>query len=208
VSPRSEIISYYDQNADTLARRYESLTFELVHRTLPTHLPTPPGWAIDIGAGSGRDAATLSRRGFSVVAVEPSARMREIGAHLHAREKITWIDDTLPELQSVNRSLKFKVVLSSAVWMHLDRQQQEHAMRTIFDLTAPGGRAFITFRSRSPHDEATIFPITVDDVVTDADRTGYISLNYSSSKDRLGRSGVVWHSLAFEKPESPREKSA
>ena len=39
-------------------------------------LPRPPGRALDVGAGTGRDAAWLARLGFQVVAVEPSGVLR------------------------------------------------------------------------------------------------------------------------------------
>jgi hypothetical protein len=55
----SGVVGYYDKHALELSRRYDALSFETVHETLLPYLPRVPATAIDIGAGSGRDAITL-----------------------------------------------------------------------------------------------------------------------------------------------------
>ncbi len=56
------------------------------------------GTALDIGAGTGRDAAWLARRGHRVLAVEPVAALRSAGEALHRMANLEWLDDGLPEL--------------------------------------------------------------------------------------------------------------
>ena len=53
---------------------------------------------LDVGAGTGRDAAWLARLGHEVVAVEPSAAMRAEAERRHPAARIRWIDDRLPGL--------------------------------------------------------------------------------------------------------------
>jgi protein-L-isoaspartate O-methyltransferase len=53
--------------------RYESVAAETVHGWLVDLLPNAPALVLDIGAGTGRDAAWLASRGLEVVAVEPSS---------------------------------------------------------------------------------------------------------------------------------------
>jgi SAM-dependent methyltransferase len=67
---------FYDDHAHDLADQYERLRSEDVHRGLVDLLPDRAGSVLDVGAGSGRDAAWLSEHGYDVVAVEPSAAMR------------------------------------------------------------------------------------------------------------------------------------
>jgi SAM-dependent methyltransferase len=108
----------YTENADALAKQYESLAFEQIHRDLVALLPASPGRALDIGAGTGRDAAALARRGYQVVAIEPTPELRAVGQGLHADVAIDWIDDALPELATIgHREGRFDLVLLSAVWM-------------------------------------------------------------------------------------------
>jgi protein-L-isoaspartate O-methyltransferase len=78
-------ILYYEQHAISLVRQYESLAFEEVHASLLDLLPAPGSTILDIGAGSGRDAAWFAARGDYVVAVEPSEAMRTHARCTHHR---------------------------------------------------------------------------------------------------------------------------
>ena len=60
----------YAENAAALIEQYERLTFEEVHREVLSLFPVRPGRVLDIGAGTGRDAAALAARGHMVTAVE------------------------------------------------------------------------------------------------------------------------------------------
>lgn len=76
---------YYDLNADALVARYDGVDSADVHADwVPAHLREEPGFACDIGAGSGRDANWLAARGWEVVAVEPSV-LRNLAAENDAR---------------------------------------------------------------------------------------------------------------------------
>ena len=69
----------YSDNAGYYFEQYQKLDFNDVHGSWLKHLPEPNGLALDIGAGSGRDAAALAKRGWDVLAVEPAAGLREKG---------------------------------------------------------------------------------------------------------------------------------
>ena len=66
---------------------------EDVHEWFFEYLPNRPLLMLDVGAGSGRDAAFFSSLGHDVIAVEPSAGMRAEAAKHHSSSKIQWIDD-------------------------------------------------------------------------------------------------------------------
>ena len=72
----SDNISYYSKHAERLTAQYNSVSFEQVHEDWLEEIPQQ-GLALDIGAGSGRDARYLASRGLSVVAVEPAGGIRE-----------------------------------------------------------------------------------------------------------------------------------
>ncbi|MFD9459100.1 class I SAM-dependent methyltransferase [Streptomyces sp. NPDC059985] len=97
------------------------MTFAEVHREVLHLFPSQPCSVLDIGAGSGRDAAALAARGHRVVAAEPTAEPRSLGRRLHSDQKIEWVDDALPRLTTLTaRGGRFDLILLAAVWMHLD----------------------------------------------------------------------------------------
>jgi SAM-dependent methyltransferase len=130
----------YAESADSLAELYESISFANVHRDILHLIPAMPSRVLDIGAGTGRDAAAFAALGHSVVAVEPTLELRAHGQRLHGSARITWLDDALPDLRNLHeRGEHFDLIMLSAVWMHLDSVQRRRAMRRITSLLRPGG---------------------------------------------------------------------
>ncbi|MGZ5912876.1 MAG: class I SAM-dependent methyltransferase, partial [Reyranella sp.] len=137
----------YGETADALVKHYEGVTFAEVHRETLDLMPTPPSRVLDVGAGTGRDAAALAALGHSVVAVEPTPELRAHGQRLHRDAAITWIDDALPDLDKVHAlGVRHDLVLLSAVWMHLDAGQRERAMAAIAGLLRPGALVTLSLR--------------------------------------------------------------
>jgi len=56
----SDSVEWYDDHADETVGRYESLAPDEVNGWLRGFLPDKRGFILDVGAGSGRDAAPLS----------------------------------------------------------------------------------------------------------------------------------------------------
>ena len=103
----------YDEGAAELLDGYERLRPEDVHAGLLDLLP--PGQdrlVLDVGAGSGRDAAWLRRLGYEVVAVEPARRMREGAQARHPDPVIRWVDSS-PSRFSFSISRTRRIVILS-----------------------------------------------------------------------------------------------
>lgn len=66
----------YEQEAQALLKQYENVSFETVHSAYLDLLPPAPAIVLDIGAGSGRDAAYFADQGHEVYAVEPTQALR------------------------------------------------------------------------------------------------------------------------------------
>lgn len=79
---------YYDSNAPSLTATYESLKATRLNAWFRDVLPAAPACGLDIGAGSGRDAAWLASLGYEVVAVEPSAAMVREAQRIHPETAI------------------------------------------------------------------------------------------------------------------------
>lgn len=83
--------SYEGDAGRALTARYEAVYPDELHKGVTPHFPAAPAAVLDIGAGSGRDAAWLAEQGYTVLAVEPSETMRMEGARLHPDARITWL---------------------------------------------------------------------------------------------------------------------
>lgn len=66
-------IAWYDAHAPELARTYEAIEAAHTHAWLADLLPKAGAAALDLGAGTGRDAAWLASQGFDVFAVDGDA---------------------------------------------------------------------------------------------------------------------------------------
>lgn len=189
----------YSAQADSLVASYESVVFDELYRPLLELLPTG-GRALDVGAGTGRDAAALARRGFRVHAVEPTAELRSHAQRLHADPNIVWVDDSLPDLAQVHAGgERFDLILMTAVWMHLDQSERGRALPRIADLLAQGGRVFMTVRRGPVPEGRRMFAVPLDPLVSQAQSLSLTLLRRYEFADMLGRRDVSWSMLAFEK---------
>lgn len=195
-------ISWYDGNAQTASKRYDSIAVSTVHGWFENLLPTAPATALDVGAGSGRDAAWLAAKGFDVVAVEPSKEMRRIGKANHPDGTFQWIDDRLPSLSVITRlGIAFDVILVSAVWMHLAQDNRSRAFRKLINLLKPGGMMMISLRIGLSDDERRFHTVSMRELQMLArDHGAYVERNVESV-DHCGRTGVGWMSAAVRLPD-------
>ncbi|MDP3857039.1 MAG: class I SAM-dependent methyltransferase [Stagnimonas sp.] len=190
--------SGYSESAQALIAQYESVAFEDVHGPVLHLYPLAPASVLDIGAGTGRDAAALARRGHAVTAVEPTPELAAWGRANHPRS-IRWIDDRLPRLDAVLAlGERFDFILLTAVWMHLDTAQQREAMRTIASLAAPGGRISMTLRHGPVPEGRRMFDVTGDDVSALAAGFGLQALHHAAASDAQKRPDVSWTFLVLE----------
>jgi SAM-dependent methyltransferase len=195
-------VAWYDANAESVSARYEEVAPEAVHRWLLDLLPDRSAAVLDVGAGSGRDAAWLARQGWDLVAVEPSAAMRAIAARLHPNEAIRWIDDALPGLSVVTRSgLAFDLILLSAVWMHVPKRDRARAFRKLINLLKPGGLLAITLRQGPAEPERSIYPVTLAEIEALARDHGAFVERSKMECDHLGRGDVHWTQVAVRLPD-------
>jgi SAM-dependent methyltransferase len=196
----------YAESADALAEQYEGIAFADVHRGILHLLPAAPGRVLDIGAGTGRDAAALAALGHSVVAVEPTAELRAHGQRLHPSPRIARIDDALPDLDQVHeRGELFDLIMLTAVWMHLDAAQRARALPRIAGLLRPGGLMALSLRHGPVPVGCRMFDVTADETCALARDAGLETVHRSERADMLGRADVTWSMLAFRRAS---EKSA
>jgi 2-polyprenyl-3-methyl-5-hydroxy-6-metoxy-1,4-benzoquinol methylase len=167
----------YADEAPELLKRYESISFADAHRLVIDLIPTAPSRVLDIGAGTGRDAAGFAALGHSVVAVEPTEELRRGAMLLHPSPMIEWLDDSLPDLAAVRaRGDKFDVVMLTAVWMHLDTLQRRWAMPNVAALVRNGGVVMMSLRHGPVPPGRRMFEVSAEETIAMAQPLGLRSI--------------------------------
>ncbi len=198
----SKTIKQYSERAEEFTATYESLTFEQVHQQLLDLMPQKGSAVLDIGAGSGRDAAWFAQRGCDVVAVEPAQGMIEQARKTHPEPQINWVQDGLPDLtETIKLGLSFDLILLSAVWMHIKPNEKPRAFRKLAALLRPGGRLIISLRSGEFSDGRESYPIALGELEKLARDRGLVLVRICQTDDLRQRTDVTWQTVCFQLPD-------
>jgi SAM-dependent methyltransferase len=193
----------YANEAEELFRLYEAIPAADAHRAVLHLIPKAPARVLDIGSGTGRDAAWFASQGHRVVAVEPTDAMRVPAMALHPLPDIEWLDDSLPDLARVqSRGETFDLVMLTAVWMHLDEGQRRRAMPNVAALVRPGGTMIMKIRNGPVPAGRRMFQITPEETIELAQARGLqpvLNARTESSQESNRLAGVSWTNLAFVK---------
>jgi SAM-dependent methyltransferase len=199
-SPVSGTEGYADE-AEDLLQRYESVPAAENHRHVLHLMPKTPSDVLDIGSGTGRDAAWFASMGHRVVAVEPTDAMRVPAMTLHPSPLIEWINDSLPELAHLKaRREGFDLIMLTAVWMHLDEAQRRQAMPNLASLLRPGGIMILKIRHGPVPPGRRMFEIPAEETIELArkeDLQPVLNRRAESSQAQNRIAGVNWTTLAF-----------
>jgi protein-L-isoaspartate O-methyltransferase len=199
----------YAREATKLAATWESVSFAELHRPILHLVPSLPCTVLDIGAGTGRDAAAFAAMGHRVVAVEPIAELRASARELHSSDSIEWVDDDLPNLAGLmNRRQTFDVVMLTAVWMHLDAEQRPRAMRQLAALLKAGGTMIMSLRHGPLPAERRMFDVGAAETIALAQAQQLetvLNVETASMQPANRLAGVTWSRLAFVKSQGARE---
>jgi len=190
----------YAEEAPELLERYESISFADQHRFVMHLIPTAPSRVLDIGAGTGRDAAGFAALGHSVVAIEPTEELRRGAMLLHPSPMIEWIDDSLPDLAAMRaRGEEFDVVMLTAVWMHLDTQQRSRAMPNLVALVRNRGVVIMSLRHGPVPPGRRMFEVSAEETIALGQPYGLSCILNRAAEPSLRQPGVSWTRLAFQK---------
>lgn len=202
VSDEDAAAVYYQRHAADLADGYEALTFEAAHPSLASIVATELAGktlrVLDVGAGTGRDAAWFSGQGHEIVAVEPSAAMRIVGKRRHVGLSIDWRDDKLPVLAALRASgEEFDLIVASAVWMHIKPEDRQEALQSLMSLLDSGGLLYLTLRLGPEEPKRGIFKVSLEGFKETASSLGLQVAELETQTDLLGRSHIHWQALTI-----------
>jgi SAM-dependent methyltransferase len=191
----------YAGEAEDLFKRYESISGAETHKAVLHLIPAAESHILDVGAGTGRDAAWFASMGHRVTAVEPTEAMRLPAMKLHPSPTIEWLDDSLPELALVrSRGELFDLILLSAVWMHFDAAQRREAMTSLAALLRRGGTLIMRVRHGPVPPGRRMFEIPDEETIELAgahDLHAVLNQRVESALQANRDAGVSWTHLAF-----------
>ena len=196
-------ITPYHLGFREFSQAFEAYGFDDIHSGAIPFLPAQPGLMLDVGAGSGRDAAWFARRGWDVIAAEPADAMRAEAARLHNLPAIRWISDTLPALAHVQRlGLTFDLIWLSGVWMHVPPDDRARSMRKLAMSLKPGGRLVMTLRHGPAPEDRPMWPVDAHEV----ERLGLdvgLALRVATEHhaDLSDRKSVKWQTVILDMPD-------
>lgn len=191
----TKTIEHYSEKAQHYYDLYNSVDADSVHSDWKAFLhKTETGTALDVGAGSGRDANWLAEQGWKVIAVEPADELRNL-AQANSHNSVTWCKASLPALTALPQlPTTYDLILLSAVWMHLPKDERPAALKRLAELLSESGTMYISLRF-GPNDEARpMHPVSYEELATLAKSSGLTArnLNPVPSKDGLKRDDVKW----------------
>jgi SAM-dependent methyltransferase len=107
----------------------------------------PPGRALDLGAGEGRNSIWLASRGWTVTAVDFSQVALDRGAALAAKSGVTveWVHADLRRYEP--EKAPYELVL--VVYLQLAQPDLSHVLAAARSAVAPGGTVFVVGHDRT-----------------------------------------------------------
>jgi SAM-dependent methyltransferase len=199
-----QTIAHYHRHAARFQAQYDSVAAEEVHADWgPLLKGRTPGRALDVGAGSGRDALWLAQQGWQVTAVEPAQGLRERGQRTTGKQ-VQWCDSRLPVLPGLEAPAQgYDLILLSAVWMHLSAFERPLAFARLVELLSATGLLIITLRFGPSDPERPMYPVSVDELAQLGQSQALVlsALGEGESRDRLARAEVSWQTVCLQATE-------
>ncbi|GAA0697526.1 hypothetical protein GCM10009104_27300 [Marinobacterium maritimum] len=197
-----QTIAHYHQHAEHFQAQYDSVNAQDVHADW-VHLlaEQTPGLALDVGAGSGRDAHWLAQQGWQVTAVEPAEGLRERGRGTTG-DQVNWVDTQLPLLPDLEAPAQgYDLILLSAVWMHLPAAERPKAFARLTELLAETGMLIISLRFGPSDPARPMYPVSTEELAQLAAQheLQLQALTDSTSADFLKRSEVSWQTVCIQR---------
>jgi len=197
-------VSFYSNNAATVAARYDSVKSSLAdHFSVAFQTKSK---LLDIGFGSGRDLAVLVKSGHDCYGLDPSAEMIDVASELHPELTGKLSQGALPDFEPPFGG-HFDGVLCSAVLMHLPVDQLGRTAAAIATCLRVGGRLLYSVPSKRldvvdgdrDANGRLFIPDLNDRIQGLFQQQGFNHISSWTNADSMGRDAVEWKSVLMER---------
>lgn len=197
---------FYNRNATALTNRYETADVSKMHQQLLEIYGDRFPKLLEIGCGSGRDAAFMVSNGYDVTAVDGSQAMiteaNKLHPELNGRLSVIELPHDLHMLQG-----HYDGVYSIATLMHLSKIELLPVMMKIVELLREGGLLFFSISIERDdtndigYDEKGRYfnKMTKTQWMQMCNTCNLKCIQISESDDGLGRGGITWLTIVAEK---------
>ncbi len=198
-------INYYNKQADSLSKRYESADISFLQRILLETFSKNSN-LMEIGCGSGRDAAFMLKNGYHVLGIDASKNMIYEAKKLHPELKEILKVSIVPEDLDFKESY-FDGIYSIATLMHLKESDIDKTLAKIYKFLKNKGRLLFSVSvnrsdlNQDHNDEkGRLFTILDQDKWIDICLSkGFKILKTEISNDGLKRDNIKWLTCIMEK---------
>lgn len=203
----SKTLDFYESNAATCAQRYEKADVRVIHQLLQRSIQQGCR-VLEIGGGTGRDAAFLAASGCRVTFTDASPAMVAEAIRLHPELAIDARVACFPlTADSPLLEERFDLVLAMALIMHFDETDLDRFIAQLTDLLVPEGIAIISHSSgrsglRDHRDsQQRLFHERTDEQLTALCRAhGLLTDHIDTNRDGLARTDILWSTHILRKP--------
>jgi cyclopropane fatty-acyl-phospholipid synthase-like methyltransferase len=192
----NKTLSYYNDNANDLSTRYNSVDFIKIQKAISMYLIGSKK-VLEIGCGSGRDADYMTNNGFDVTALDGSEEMLKSAESNYPRLKGKLIKAILPD-EFPSFDTKFDAAYSIATLMHFNKLEINKILQKMKAILKPSSPVYISVSDkRSVVDNRFFIKFTKEDWTNIFEQNGFIINEIIESQDSSERS-IVWYSFLME----------
>lgn len=131
-------LKYYNNHAESISKQYESANVSAIQKLLLEVFPKDSN-LLEIGCGSGRDAAFMLEKGYAILAIDTSKNMIKEAKKLHPKLEDSLQVATIPSNLDI-RDKSFDGVYSIATLMHLEKSKIDLSIAKIYSCLKNNGK--------------------------------------------------------------------
>ena len=171
-----------------------------LHKVILEYVPSK-SQLLDIGFGSGRDLQYLKNVGHDIWGIDPSIKFVEYAQSRFPEIKNQFMQASLPFENSLFGKVKFDVIISIAVWMHLYRKEYKDAVESMINVSRPNSVIIISYStgSREQKDERYFETVDLEYLTELFSNGGFKVIDTIKNQDSLKRDSLSWTTVVFKR---------